>query len=758
MVECACQPGYAGHGRALHVEDSMKQVFLGGPAGVVVEDVPVPALGPHELLVRTSRSLISTGTEGAGVVSAARKSRSPLQRVADDPALVAKAFRRLLSDGARATAKAATGAGPSDLVSIGYSAAGTVLEVGAAVTGFEPGDLVACAGGGYANHAEFIVVPQNLTVHTPLGLSTDAAAFVTLGAIAMQGVRRAEVGLGDRIATVGLGLLGQIGTQIATAAGCRVLAMDLDAERVALASDLGASFGVVTRESDPVSAAMHFSDGVGLDAVILFAGTKSSALVNQAFEMTRERGRVIVVGDVGMDLERRTFYRREQDLLISRSYGPGRYDSEYEERGRDYPIAYVRWTENRNMQEFLSLVAEGKVRVDALVAGVYPVDSAADAYRTALSATGAAVATLLSYDDDSLEAGEDGAEHYPSAGRTVVLEKSGTTKTGTVEFGLIGSGAFARDITIPGVLGLQDARIAAVVSRKGPGAVSAARRARARYATSDVDEMLHDESIDAVIITTRHDSHAYLAERAARAGKHVLVEKPLGLSAEECRSVIDAVAESGVLCSVGFNRRFSPHVQHAMKALSGMSGPKMMLYRVNAGFKPSDHWVFDPVEGGGRIVGEACHFIDLLTYLSTAEPVKVWATSPRGMGAEYVPYDTMTIGLEFADGSIGQIVYAGNGDSSFPKERLEVFADKSVVCIDDYRITSVHGIPGLKNLETKASDKGHSACIESFAGAVLGRHPLRVNVHDGARGTIVALAAIEAARTGMPQVPAPSWL
>lgn len=737
----------------------MKQVFLGGPAGVVVEDVPVPALGPHEILVRTSRSLISTGTEGAGVVSAARKSRSPLQRVVDDPTLVAKAFKRLLSDGAGATAKAATGAGPTDLVSIGYSAAGTVLEVGAAVTGFKPGDLVACAGGGYANHAEFIVVPQNLTVLTPSGLGTDAAAFVTLGAIAMQGIRRAEVGLGDRIATVGLGLLGQIGTQIATAAGCRVLAMDLDAERVALASDLGAARGVVSGEADAaVSAAMHFSDGVGLDAVILFAGTKSSALINQAFEMTRERGRVIVVGDVGMDLERRTFYRREQDLLISRSYGPGRYDAEYEEKGRDYPIAYVRWTENRNMQEFLALVAEDKVRVDALVADVYPVDSAADAYRTALSATGGAVATLLSYHDDSPEVGDDDVDHPRSAGRTVALARSGTIGTGTVEFGLIGSGAFARDITIPALLGVRQARIAAVASRKGPGAVNAAKRARARYATTDIEELLNDKAIDAVIITTRHDSHAYLAERAARAGKHVLVEKPLGLTAGECRSVIDAVVESGVLCSLGFNRRFSPHVQHALQALSGASGPKLMLYRVNAGFKPADHWVFDPVEGGGRIVGEACHFIDLLTYLVSAEPVKVWAASPKGMGAEYVPYDTMTIGLEFEDGSIGQIVYAGNGDGGFPKERLEVFAGKSVVCIDDYRTTSVYGVPGVKNLETKTADKGHSACIEGFTSAILGRHPLRGDVRDGARGTIVALAAIEAARTGLPQVLEPSWL
>jgi len=735
----------------------VKQVFLGGPAGATVRDVPVPALGPYDVLVRTSHSLISTGTEGASVISSARKARSPLQRVTDDPALVAKAFKRLMTDGPRSTAAAVSAGGSPDLIAIGYSASGIVLEAGESVRDHSPGDRVACAGGGYANHAEYLAVPGNLIVPVPDGLGLDAAAFVTMGAIAMQGVRRADVRLGDRVAVVGLGLLGQLGTQLTACAGGRVIAMDLDEDRVALAEELGATAGLISSEADPVKAAMRFSDGVGLDAVLLFAGTKSSELVNQAFEMTRERGRVVVVGDVGMDLERKTFYRREQDLLISRSYGPGRYDREYEEHGRDYPIAYVRWTENRNMREFIELTAEGRVEVEPLVAGVFPVEQAAEAYETALSATGTAVATLLTYHDAEAQSAVDRSILKPDA-RTVTLAHAAANRKDDIELGLIGGGSFARNVTIPAAEAIDGARIAAVAARTGPSAINAAKHAKARTATSDVDELLSDRTIDAVLITTRHDSHANLSVRAALAGKHVFVEKPLGLTAEECRSVVDAVSQTGVIGTIGFNRRFSPHIAHAVNALARTAGPKMMLYRVNAGFKPADHWVFDPVEGGGRIVGEACHFIDLLTYLAECEPIRVSAASPKNMGPEYVPLDTMTICLEFADGSVGQILYAGSGDPGFAKERLEIYADRTVVCVDDYRTTTLYGVPTGRPLETKTADKGHAACLKAFVDAVAGRSTLSVDVRDGARGTLVALAAVEAARTGAPVDLTPSWL
>ncbi len=718
----------------------MKQVFLGGPAGVNVQEVPAPAPGPGEVLVRTAHSLISTGTEGSGVKGAAAKSGTPIERVMRNPALVRKAIKKAISDGVGATAKAVQGGG-GDLRPLGYSAAGVVTAVGAGVEGFEPGDVVACAGGGYAVHAEYITVPVNLCIPVPEGLDTVEAAFVTLGAISMQGVRRAEVGLGDRVGVVGLGLLGQIGCQILTSAGCRVIGFDLAADRVSLARELGAHDGVVSSDVDPVDAAMRFSEGVGLDAVLIYAGTKSSAVVNQAFEMCRERGKVVIVGDVGMELERKTFYHREQDLLISRSYGPGRYDTSYEEDGLDYPIAYVRWTEKRNMDEFLRLAADGRIKLAPLVDKVFGIDEAETAYTSALAATGAAVATLLAYTPADEPVGEP-------APRIVQMRQGAIA--GDVSFGVIGAGSFARAFHIPNLMRIPGASIRGVATKRGSSAASSAKKAGAEYATTDDNQIIADDKIDAVIISTRHDSHASLAAAAARAGKHVFVEKPLGLTAEECADVASAVAESGVLLTVGFNRRYSPHSVVVKRALEKRRGPKMMTYRVNAGYKEPSHWVYDPIEGGGRIVGEACHFFDLLTYFAGAEPTRVSASALGGLGAEYAAYDNLAITIEFADGSIGQVFYAGNGSSAFPKERIEVFCDKAAFAIDDYRVTTVAGAGSEKGLETKEIDKGHLACLTEFVEACQGKATLGMGVVDGVRGTIVALAALEAARTGAP--------
>lgn len=718
----------------------MKQVFLGGSAGVNVQEVPAPSPGPGEVLVRTAHSLISTGTEGTGVKSAAAKSGTPLERVMRNPALVRKAIKKVLSDGVSKTAAVVQGAG-GDLRPLGYSSAGVVVETGAGVEGFEPGDVVACAGGGYAVHAEYIAVPVNLCIPVPEGLDTLHAAFVTLGSIAMQGVRRAEVGLGDRVGVIGLGLLGQIGCQIATAAGARVIGFDLAADRVELARSLGAHDAVVSGEVDAVSASMGFSDGVGLDAVLIYAGTKSSAVVNQAFEMCRERGKVVIIGDVGMELERKTFYNREQDLLISRSYGPGRYDPSYEEDGLDYPIAYVRWTEKRNMDEFLRLAADGRIKLEPLVDRVFAIDDAEEAYTSALAATGAAVATLLSYTTAATPIDTD----IPR-----VTQMRSAAVTGDVVFGVIGAGSFARAFHIPNLQKIDGAVIRGVATKRGSSAASSAKRAGAEYATTDDAQIIDDHSIDAVLIATRHDSHARLAAAAARAGKHVFVEKPLGLTAEEVADVANAVAETGVLLTVGFNRRYSPHAQLVKKVLDSRRGPKLMTYRVNAGHKDPSHWVYDPVEGGGRIIGEACHFFDLLAFFAGCEPVRVSASALGGLAGDYAAYDNLAVTLEFEDGSVGQVLYAGNGDTGFPKERIEVFCDKTALAIDDYRNTVVSGAPGFSSLETKQVDKGHLACLTEFVDAVRGKATLGMGVIDGVRGTIVALAALESARTGEP--------
>jgi predicted dehydrogenase/threonine dehydrogenase-like Zn-dependent dehydrogenase len=722
----------------------MKQVFMGGPEAVFVEDVPSPGARPGQVLVRVAHSLISTGTEGAGIRSGdAPGAKSALRRVVEDPTLIAKAARKVAADGVGATLRAVRGEGDAtpDLVPLGYSAAGTVVAVGDGVTRFSAGDVVACAGAGFANHAEYVSVPENLTVRVPGELGTAEAAFVTIGAIAMQGVRRAGVGLGDRIAVVGLGLLGQIGSQIACAAGCRVLAIDLDRERVDLAVSVGAERGITPDSQDPVAAAMAMSDGAGLDAVIIYAGTSSSAPANQAFQMTRERGKVVVVGDVGMDLERPVFYKREQDFLISRSYGPGRYDPNYELDGADYPIAYVRWTENRNMEDFLRLAASGAIRLDALIAARYPVDEATQAYASALGARGAKIATLLTY---------PGAEEAGEASRTrrFVGVSTAPTSREVVRIGLIGAGSFAQGMHIPNIVRIPNALLRAIADRDGPEVVTVAKRAGAALATTDYREILADPEIDAVIIATRHDAHARLSIEAAKAGKHVFVEKPLALTAEDCAAVAAAVAETGVLLTVGFNRRYSPHVRLAKRLLETRTGPKMMVYRANAGFIRLDSWVYDPVEGGGRIVGEACHFIDLLAHIAGSEITSVHAAPLRQAGAEYSSDSNLAMTLTFADGSVGQIMYAGNGTSDYPKERLEITCDKTAIGIDDYLSTVVAGFGDAQGLRTKQIDKGHLECLQDFVDAVAGKSELGMGVVDGVRATVVALEATASARDG----------
>jgi len=650
--------------------------------------------------------------------------------------------RKVTTSGATTRAIRGVGDGTPDLAAVGYSAAGAVVSVGEGVRRLSRGDIVACAGSGVANHAEYISVPENLAVPVPQGLGTAEAAFVTLGAIAMQGIRRAELGLGDRVAVVGLGLLGQLGSQIACAAGCRVLGIDLDQERVDLAMSNGVEAGLTPESDDPVAAAMKLSDGVGLDAVVIYAASGSSALVNQAFEMTRERGKVVVVGAVGMDLERPVFYRREQDFLMSRSYGPGRYDPSYERDGLDYPIAYVRWTENRNMGEFLRMAARRSIKLDTLIAAEYPVERASEAYAYALAASGAKVATLLTYPGPREP--EDATVHT----RRFERARPSVQPRDRVRIGLIGAGLFAQSTHVPNIAKIPNAELSAIASRRGPSAVTAAKRAGAPMATTDYRELLDDPDIDAVIIATRHNLHAQLAVEAAKAGKHVFVEKPLALTAEDCEAVAEAVTESGVLLAVGFNRRYSPHARLAKRLLAECAGPKMMVYRANAGFIPLTSWVYDPVEGGGRIVGEACHFIDFLAYLSGSEVESVFAAPLREGGADYSPYDNLAVTLSFADGSVGQLMYAGNGTSEYPKERIEVTCGKTAVGIDNFRTTTVAGFGDTRGLKTADVDKGHLECLQEFVDAVAGKNELQMSVVDGVRGTVVALEAISSAREG----------
>jgi predicted dehydrogenase/threonine dehydrogenase-like Zn-dependent dehydrogenase len=620
----------------------------------------------------------------------------------------------------------------------GYVAAGVVIEVGEGIDDLQAGDLVAC-GGGSANHSEFISVPRNLLVRVPAGVGLREACFTTLGAIAMQGVRRANVSFGETVVVTGLGLIGQLVSQLLVVAGCRVIAVDLIDERLNLARELGAHYTVQAHVEDPVNAIYQLTGYHGADAVIVCAATRSDVPVNQGFEMCRERGRVVIVGDVGMGLERANFYHKELDLLISRSYGPGRYDADYEEKGVDYPIGYIRWTENRNMAEFVRLLEDGKVRVAPLVSAEYGVEDAARAYRALAERPKETLGVLFRYDS---------AERAGSYSPLVYLRRSvEQRKNNKARFAVIGAGSFARGYHLPNLRENSDCELLAIANPTGLKSREVAQEFGAAYCTTNYTDVLADENVDAVLIATRHHLHAEMAIAAARSGKHIFVEKPLALTLKDCQSVCDEVAKSGVLLTVGFNRRFAPSVRELKKLLEGISGPKMITYRVNAGYLPPNHWTLDPFQGGGRIIGEGCHFFDLFYYLTGAEPVRIaatMATPPEGKSRDPA---NLSATLTFIDGSVATLLYTVIGNKNLPKERLEVFAGGKAFTLDDFKSLQAYGVQTTK-APTRSGDKGHAQLLRHFCDAVRGKTKLEITAEDGLRATLCSLKALESIRTG----------
>ena len=585
-------------------------------------DVPPPTLRAGGVTVRNVASLVSAGTEKA-VIELAKM--NPLQKARARPDLVRKVLNRAGQEGLIETAKIV-----SNLVStplpLGYSCAGIVEAIGAGVTDLQPGQCVACAGLNFANHAEVVFVPRNLTVPIPEPVTFTDAAFVTVGAIALHGVRQAMLNLGETVVVLGLGLVGQLTVQICAAAGCRVFGIDIEPAKVALAKSCGAHDGAVS-DSNVAAAVKLFSRGAGADAVLITASTKSSAPVALAPELLRDRGRVVVVGDVGMDVSRRDYYDKEIDLRLSRSYGPGRYDPVYEEQGHDYPLAYVRWTENRNMEAFLDLLATEKVRLAPLVSHRFPIEQAERAYALLSGETKEPyIGILLSYDE---------ARPQPTTIAVETKRIAQTVRDRTVRFGIIGAGQFAQGILLPRLKAVSGVAFEFVVTGQGLTALSVARKYGAKACTSDYREVLASADVDAVLIATRHHQHATMTAEALRARKHVFVEKPLAIDAPGLAAVTAAHADApDYQILVGFNRRFSPL---AVKLAERMRGePLVMTYRVNAGAIPATHWTQDPATGGGRIVGEVCHFIDVMQFLTGSNPVEVTASAA---GATALPGD-----------------------------------------------------------------------------------------------------------------------
>ena len=696
----------------------MKQVQQNYRSGELkVAETPAPAHGAGELLVATRVSLISSGTERQ-LMQLAKSSL--MGKAAARPDLVRRVLVNVKKEGLKPTfdkvfAKLDTP------IPLGYSLIGEVIAIGRDVSGFSLGDRVACAGAGLANHAEINAVPKNLCVRVPAGVDDEDASFVTLGAIALQGVRQAAPTLGEIVVVMGLGLIGLLTVQILKANGCRVIGFDPNPVRAALAKQLGADIAVSEALNE---VALARTGGVGADAVIVTASSKSSEPINQAAEISRVKGRIVVVGLVGMTIDREPFYKRELELKLSMSYGPGRGDPAYEFAGRDYPLPYVRWTEQRNMEAFLGLIEEGRVTPKAYVTHRFAIAEAEKAYEL-MEKGEPHLAMLLTYPHENVAPERVIARAAPVEGKLGVA--------------FIGMGNYARSVLMPKLKGAGGVALTAVVTKTGLSANHSAEKFGFAKAATDAAAALDDPRTHAVFIATRHDSHAALAARALQSGKHVFCEKPLALDRASLAGAIEAARASSRTLTVGFNRRFAPLLKQAKEALQPRSGPLMMIYRVNAGAIPGDSWV-QRDEGGGRILGEACHFVDSLTFLCGSLPVEVQATAAEGHA------DAVSAILRFADGSVGTIIYSSLGDPSLPKEYLEAFASGRAVTLDDFAKLTVHSGGKTKTVKL-AQDKGQGGLVAAFLDAAKGKGPAPIPL-DEIDAVSRATIAIEEALRG----------
>jgi predicted dehydrogenase/threonine dehydrogenase-like Zn-dependent dehydrogenase len=722
----------------------MKQVLQDASSGeIAVLDVPAPRVLPGCVLVRMAASLVSAGTERASCEFA---EKNLLQKARARPDLVREVINKIRRDGVFSAA-AAVRSRLNQPNALGYSSAGIVVGVGEGVTDLNVGDRVACAGASYAVHAEFACIPRLLAarIHPDSAVSFEEAAFTTLGAVALHGVRTADAKLGDVVAVIGLGLLGQLTVQILKAAGCSVVGMDIAPERAELALRLGADDVCISRDALR-DLCLRLTGGHGADAVLITAETASSEPVDVAGEVARDRGVVVAVGTVGMDIQRKLYFEKELDFRISRSYGPGRYDSAYEQRGRDYPIGYVRWTETRNMEAFLHLLSGGKLDVKALVTHRFEIDRAQGAYDLISGRMGQPfLGVLITYPE-----GAEGIHELRLMGKGTAPARAGEKPTA---IGVLGAGNFATSMLLPAFRGIRGVEFVGVCTGNGSHARRAGEKFGFRYCATDEQKILDDPEVNAVVIATRHHLHGRQVLAGIEAGKHVFCEKPLCLTEIELGEIVHAY-ESRIpghnrVLTVGFNRRFAPMAIKMKAFLKQVREPLALHYRVNAGFVSRDHWVNDIEQGGGRILGEVCHFVDFLTFLAEALPIEVQAHSLSGL--EAYSGDNVVVTLRFADGSIGTITYVANGDRAYSKERVEVFGGGSVAVLEDFRSLELvrHGRKQTFHSRFR-QDKGHRAELEAFAAAVRGHGDLPIPFVEIVSSTLATLSVVESTSLGRP--------
>ncbi len=712
----------------------MKQILQHMNDGkTVVEDVPVPLVRKGTALIKTSASLVSAGTERM-LVDFAEKSL--LGKAASRPDLVRQVISKAQREGLIPTLEAAFNKLDQPMP-LGYSSAGTIFEVGAEMGEFKPGDRVACAGGGFAVHAEYTLVPYNLLARIPEHVDFESAAFTTLGAIAMHGFRLASPQVGESVCVIGLGLLGLLTAQIARAAGCSVFGTDLSPSRIQLAQSLG--FSAALNESC-LDLVPGITNGRGFDHVLICADTHSNDTVQLAGQVARDRGNVIAIGAVGMDLPRKIYYEKELVFKISRSYGPGRYDPLYEENGIDYPIGYVRWSEGRNLQAFVNLLASGKVDVHPLITHRFSIVEAPKAYELITGKTDEPfLGVLLTYPDENKINQTDRRIEYSYAAHTSQAE---------IKVGVLGAGNYAQAIFLPIIRKTSGAELKGIVTASGLSAQQAARRFGFGFAATGEEEVLEHPDINTVVILTRHQHHARQVLTALANHKAVYCEKPLALNLEELTQIKEVMDRSNTpLLTVGYNRRFAPMAIRLAEFIQVRSEPLFIQYRINAGYLPPNHWLHDPQQGGGRIIGEGCHFIDFLTFLVGAAPVSVQASALPDK--EKYNRDNVILTLYYPDGSIGTVTYLANGNKNFAKERVEVFTSGRIAVLNDFRtlelVTEDH-----KQIARSAlrQDKGHANAWQGFLSALKHGSPPPIPYEQLISTSRASFAAVESLRSG----------
>lgn len=711
----------------------MKQVIQNFKTGkLYVDELPMPGLSKGMVLVENHFSLISAGTERSTVKVA---QANLLGKAKQRPELVAQVLQNVRKEGLAATiSKVKTKL--DSLKALGYSTSGTVVASLDKSGAFKPGDRVACAGQDYASHAEMIAVPQNLVAKVPDNVSMDDAAFTTLGAIALQGVRQAAPNIGESVCVIGLGLLGQITCQLLKANGCNVFGIDFKSSLLELALKMGADTSMNRNDSNLLAACEAFTRGHGFDSVIITAAAPTNDPVVLSSEILRKKGKVVIVGAVKMDIPRDpNFYPKELDLRMSCSYGPGRYDVEYEEMGNDYPIAYVRWTEQRNMEAFLDLISQGRIQVKPLITHIFDIEDAENAYNLVMGKTTEdSIGILLKYDATG------------NLKNKMVEVANNPVKA--ISTGFIGAGSFAQSYLIPNVKAF-GAGLQGVVTSRGITSKNVAEKFGFNFCSSLPEEVLTNNDINTIFIATPHSSHSKFAVKALQQGKAVFVEKPLAIDIQQLKDVLNAYRENRMPLMVGFNRRFAPISKQIKQEFHNIGEPLVIQMRINAGYIPKDHWTQIPEIGAGRIIGEICHFIDLMQFFCEEEPVRVFAESISSDNTDVTNFDNVSITVKFNNGSVGNLVYLANGDKLLPKEHIEVFGAGKVGIINDFK--NGHLYKNNKSTKLASHGKGHKEEVSAFLNAVKTGESLPLTFRSICLTTLTTFKILDSLYTGMPQ-------